>query len=345
MRALIATLALGLAAVLAMPSQAPAPPSPALAADVSAPNPPPAPVTYADSILSWRAAREERLRSDTGWLTVAGLFWLTPGGNTFGAAKKNAIELPEGSAPPNAGEFWLDAEAEADAKSASDSKAAEVGGDSTARKSRVRLRANKGAEVRVNDSLVTERALLSDEDGTPDVVKVGRLQMFPIKRGERYAIRMRDPESKMRKEFRGVPFYELDPAYRVEAKFTPFGGPPRKIEVPNIAGYADSMIVPGVVSFEVKGNHLQLQPVLESPTDSSFWFIFADATTEVETYGGGRFLYADLRPDNTLTLDFNKAYNPPCAFTPFTTCPMPPEGNRLPVPIPAGERKYEGSDH
>lgn len=337
MRAPIATLVLGVAVVLAVPAPAPAPPSPALAADVSGANAPPAPETYADSMLAWRTAREERLRSDTGWLTVAGLFWLAPGGNTFGAAQGNAIALPEGSAPPSAGEFWLETEAA--------SNAAAAPGDSTARKTLVRLRAGKGVEVRVNDSLVTERALFSDEDGTPDVVKVGRLQMFPIKRGDRYAIRMRDPESKMRRDFRGVPYYELDLAYRVEAKFTPFGGPARKIEVPNIAGYADSMIVPGVVSFEVNGNHVQLQPVLESSTDSSFWFIFADATTEVETYGGGRFLYADLRPDNTLTLDFNKAYNPPCAFTPFTTCPMPPEGNRLPVPIRAGEKKYEGMGH
>jgi len=285
-----------------------------------------APRTYADSLLDWRTAREDRLRGPMGWLSVAGLFWLSDGENTFGSGGENAIVLPGGSAPARAGAFWLDVAA-AD--------------ESAPRAAVVRVRAEPGVEMRVGDSLVTERALLSDADGAPDALSLGRLQLTVIKRGDRYAIRMRDPESPMRRDFRGIDFYALDPEYRVEAKFTPFGGPPRKIEVPNIAGYADSMIVPGVVSFVVNGNHLQLRPVLDAPGDSSFFFIFADATTEIETYGGGRFLYADLRPDNTLTLDFNLAYNPPCAFTPFTTCPMPPEGNRLPIPIRAGEKKYE----
>ncbi|MFN0151168.1 MAG: DUF1684 domain-containing protein [bacterium] len=305
----------------------------------SAPADSTAPRTYADSLLDWRTGREDRLRAPTGWLAVAGLFWLSDGENTFGTDASNAIVLPEGSAPPRAGSFWFDADAAAVA--ASLQPAERSPSDSAPRASFVRVRAGAGVEMRVGDSLVTDRALLADDSGAPDALTLGRLQFTAIKRGERFAIRMRDPESAMRREFRGIDYYALDSEYRVEAKFTPFAGPPHRIEVPNIAGYADSMIVPGVVSFVINGNHLQLRPVLDAPGDSSFFFIFADATTEVETYGGGRFLYADLRPDNTLTIDFNKAYNPPCAFTPFTTCPMPPEGNRLPVPIRAGERKYE----
>ncbi len=327
--AAIALLALGL-----MFSTTPNTPT-ANAAD-TAPADSAAPRTYADSLLDWRTGREDRLRSPTGWLSVAGLFWLSDGDNTFGTASSNAIVLPAGSAAARAGAFWLDAAA---AEAAAHTEAP-AESDSAPRPSFVRVRAEAGVEMRIGDSLVTDRALLSDDSGAPDALTLGRLQLTVIKRGDRFAIRMRDPESAMRREFRGIDYYALDPEYCVEARFTPFGGPPRKIEVPNIAGYADSMIVPGIISFVVNGNHLQLRPVLDAPGDSSFFIIFADATTEIETYGGGRFLYADLRPDNTLTIDFNKAYNPPCAFTTFATCPLPPPQNWMPVAVAAGEKRY-----
>jgi uncharacterized protein (DUF1684 family) len=299
-------------------------------------------------MLSWRVAREERLRSETGWLSVAGLFWLEPGENTFGTGRENAIVLPEGSAPQRAGSFLLSPNPEdGKPKDESDKPArAEVERGAGAA-GIVVVRAEPGVEMHLADSLktpVTERRLFTDEDGAPDVLRLGRLQITVIKRGERYAVRLRDPESPMRKAFEGIHYFPLQPDYRVTARFTPFRGAAHTIEVPNIAGYVDSMIVPGIVSFVLDGNHLQLKPVLEDPADSSFFFIFADSTTEVETYGGGRFLYADLQPDNTLTLDFNKAYNPPCAFTPYTTCPLPPPGNRLPIYVRAGEMKYEGAD-
>jgi uncharacterized protein (DUF1684 family) len=298
----------------AAPDSAAAPVSPA--ADTTTPPP-----TYGDSLQAWRDARVKRLTSDTGWLSVAGLYWLSPGENTFGTDSSNAIVLPRGSAPARCGAFHL---------------ARAANGD------RVTLRAAPKAEVRLasgGDSLVTERVLATDVSGGADMLKVGRLTMFVIKRGDRLAIRMRDPESPLRKEFVGVDFYPIDPGYRIEAIFETFDSP-RMIPVPNIAGYADSMIAPGVLRFTVDGMPCTLTPVHEGPSDSTFFIIFRDQTTEVETYGGGRFLYADPPRDGRVVLDFNRAYNPPCAFTPFTTCPMPPDGNDLAVAVRAGEKKY-----
>jgi uncharacterized protein (DUF1684 family) len=285
-----------------------------------------APKTYADSIQAWRNARVRRLTSDSGWLTVAGLFWLRSGENTFGTDSSNTIVLPPGSAPKRAGSFRLDRTGVSDR--------VVVHAD---RDAKVRLAGRDGAA----DSLITQRALATDESENPDVLKIGRLTLYVIKRGDRLGIRMRDPESALRKEFKGLTAYPIDPAYRVNAQFEPLD-PPEKIPVPNIAGYADSMIAPGRLAFVIDGVVCTLTPVHEAPSDTTLFIIFSDDTTELETYGGGRFLYANPPHDGIVVLDFNKAYNPPCAFTPFTTCPMPPEGNKLPVALRAGERKYAG---
>ena len=307
------------------PAAAAAPPPAAVPATPE----PPAPKTYPDSIQAWREARVKRLRSDTGWLTVAGLFWLSPGENSFGANVENAIVLPENSAPEHAGWFRLETGA---------------GGQVGREGERVVARARPGVELRLGDSLVTERALRADDAGAPDLLHLGsRLSFFAIRRGERLAIRMRDLESPIRLGFTGIDYFPIDPSYRVVADFTPLD-PPRKIPVPNIAGYADSMIVPGTLSFTLAGARCTLTPVHEDPADSLLFIIFGDSTTERETYGGGRFLYADPPRDGRVLIDFNKAYNPPCSFTPFTTCPRPPKGNTLPVAVRAGEKKYAGSE-
>ncbi len=285
--------------------------------------------TYADSIQEWRVARVQRLRSDTGWLTVAGLFWLSPGENTFGTNPRNTIVLPEDSAPEHAGSFRLEQN---------------VGGKSGKDGERVTVRVRSGVDMRIADSLVTERVLRADDTIDPDVLTLGpRLRFFLIRRGERLAIRMRDLRSTMRAGFTGIDVFPTDAAYRVEARYTPLDRP-RKIPVPNIAGYSDSMITPGTLSFTLGGKSCTLTPVHEDPADTLFFIIFGDATTELETYGGGRFLYANPPRDGRVTLDFNKAYNPPCALTPFTTCPRPPEGNTLPIAVRAGEKTYQGHE-
>jgi len=273
-----------------------------------------APAGYEQEILKWRERRVARLQADTGWLTVAGLFWLHPGQNTFGTDRGNDILLPEGSAPGRAGVFVHE-------------------------KGVTTVRANPGTDLRCDGRKVETLVMRTDHEDTTDVVELGRLSFYVILRGDRYGIRMRDKESSMRRDFHGIEAWPVDPAYRVEARFEPYE-PPHNLPIPTILGTIDSMVCPGALVFELQGKTYRLDPVMESPEDTSLFIIFSDATSGDETYGAGRFLYADLPADGTTIVDFNKAYNPPCAFTPFATCPLPPPENELPVAVRAGEKKY-----
>jgi hypothetical protein len=181
----------------------------------------------------------------------------------------------------------------------------------------------------------TTRALRTDTDSSPDIVTLGSLTMFVIERGGRYGIRLKDRNSRFRKEFTGLDYFPLDESYRVQARFVP---EPRKIPVLNILGQTEEMPSPGHVEFELAGRTLRLTPVQDSP--DKLFFIFRDLTSGRETYGSGRFLYTNMPKAGRVELDFNKAYNPPCAFTPFATCPLPPKENRLPVRLAAGELRY-----
>jgi uncharacterized protein (DUF1684 family) len=163
--------------------------------------------------------------------------------------------------------------------------------------------------------------------------------MFVIERGGKYAIRLKDKNSKMRREFTGLKWYPVKPEYRITATFNPYE-PPKQIPVPNILGQTESLPSPGYVTFTLKGKTVRLEPVLESPDDKELFFIFRDGTSGDTTYPSGRFLYADMPVQGKVVLDFNKAYNPPCAFTPYATCPLPPPANRLKVNIEAGELNY-----
>jgi uncharacterized protein len=244
---------------------------------------------YVASIEEWRKMREENLKSDTGWLTVAGLAWLKPGANV--------IELPRGATV-------------------------------------------KALEVELNDGQVAvgmngnKRTLKLEED----VLRYGPVSVLAIKRGERYAIRIRDLNTEYRKAFTGLKWYAIKPQWRIEARFIPYD-PPRKMKVPNIIGGEFEEPNPGYVEFFVQGKKLRLDPVLE---DDKLFLIFRDATAGRTTYPPGRFLYADLPQSGKVVLDFNKAYSPPCAFTPYATCPLPPKQNRLPIQIEAGELNYGG---
>jgi hypothetical protein len=179
-----------------------------------------------------------------------------------------------------------------------------------------------------------ERELRPDSD---DVLKVGRLSLFAIKRGDRYGIRLKDPESPYLREFHGLEYFPPDEAYRITAKFV---SEPRKIPILNVLGQTEPEECPGYAAFRLHGRDVRLYPVLEEPGAKELFFIFHDLTSGKETYGAGRFLYSDLPRDGKVVLDFNKAYNPPCAFTPYATCPLPPKENRLEVRVEAGEKKY-----
>ena len=272
------------------------------------------PEAYHEEIRSYREKRIARLTSDTCWLTVAGLFWLHQGDNSFGTDPKSDFVLPAGSAPEHAGVF--------------------VHHDSV-----TVVRAAAGVPLTSADKPVQELRLRADAEGDPTVVSLNDLRFLVIKRGARWAIRMRDLNSPMRREFQDIQVYPTDESYRVSARFEPYV-PSKKIPIATIIGTVDTMASPGALVFELVGKTCRADLVLEVPGDTQLFLIFKDETSGEETYGAGRFLYTDLPKDGRVTVDFNKAYNPPCAFTPYATCPLPPPQNELPLAVRAGEKNY-----
>lgn len=259
--------------------------------------------SYQDSILQWRQSREAALRAPDGWTSLAGLFWLREGANRYGKDPGNDIPLPAG--PAHAGTFEL------------------RGGQVTA----------------VADGRRHVLQPDSDQDG---VVKVDRLSLLVIKRGDRYGIRLKDPDSSYRTSFRGIRSFPIQEAYRVTAKWV---AAPRQIPILNVLGQTEPSENPGYAVFQLAGKELKLYPILEVPGDRQLFYIFRDLTTGKETYPAGRFFYSEMPKDGRVVLDFNKAYNPPCAFTPYATCPLPPKENYLPVRIEAGEKTYHAEEH
>ena len=180
------------------------------------------------------------------------------------------------------------------------------------------------------------RQLKSDASGKPDSVKIGDLTMTIIERGDKVGVRLKDPNAETRRDFTGCKWFSPDPAWRVRARWVAYAKP-KKIAITNILGMTDQEDSPGYAEFSLKGQTMRLEPVSE---DGGLFFIFKDATSGTTTYGAGRFLDTDLPKSGELELDFNKAYNPPCAFTAFATCPLPPKQNVLTAAIEAGEKKY-----
>jgi uncharacterized protein (DUF1684 family) len=262
-------------------------------------------------VEEWRAQREARLRGDEGWLTVAGLFWLKEGENVFGSDGKAEVVLPAHSSPQRAGVLELH------------------GG-------KVTVKAAPGVPLTLDGKPVDKKELRDDVPGPPDVLSLGALRFFVIERSGRYAIRLRDLKSPARAAFAGVRWFPIKKEYRVVGRFIPHRSP-RKLAVPNVLGMVEEMESPGAVEFTLAGQKLRLEPVYEEPNAKELFYIFRDRTAGHETYGAGRFFYTDLPKDGQVIIDFNKAYTPPCAFTRFATCPLPPRQNQLPVRIEAGE--------
>ena len=266
---------------------------------------------YRAEIEQWRARREASLKSDDGWLTVAGLFWLKHGINTVGADAGNDIELPAGSAPGKVGAFDM-------------------------HDGIISFQAAAGVNPTVNNTPATAATLKPDSAGSPDILRLNDLAMFVIQRGDRHGIRLKDKNSEMRKTFTGLKFFPVKEEYRVKAKFVPYD-PPKSIPVPNILGQVEETPSPGYVAFTLNGHQVRLDPVTE---DDTLFLIFKDLTSGMETYPPGRFLNTEMPKNGEVILDFNKAYNPPCAFTPYATCPLPPDQNKLQIAIEAGELRY-----
>jgi len=243
---------------------------------------------------------------------VAGLFWLKPGANTAGSGTANDIVLPS-KAPAKFGTFELT--------------------DGT-----VTFTADASAAVSRDGQAVTT-AVLDTKAGDKGAIRSGDLVMFPIQREDKIGIRMRDLKSARRVGFRGIRSFPIRPEYRIVARFVAYPQP-KTVLVPNVLGQHPEMTSPGSVTFTLNGQALRLEPVFETGERTELFFIFSDTTSRDATYAAGRFLYAALPKDGTVILDFNKAINPPCAFTDFATCPLPVKENRLPVRIEAGELAY-----
>lgn len=269
---------------------------------------------YRAEIQAWRDSMEQSLKSDDGWLTVAGLFWLTKLDTPFGSDPKLPIRLPDGY-PKAAGIFRMI-------------------------ERRVQVIPFDGVPVLVNGEPILNASLLhSDASGKTDFATLGDLTFYVIERGDRIGIRMKDKNSEIRKNFTNRKWFPIDPAYRVEAKFTPYKQPVRRMIPTVLEGVVEEQEAVGTVDFSLKGERLTLEAV--SASKGQLWFVFRDKTAGRETYGAARFLYAPPPKNGMTVLDFNKAYNPPCAFNPYTTCPLPVKQNILPVAIEAGELKYD----
>ena len=267
--------------------------------------------TYESELNAFRDRLETSLRADDGWLALAGLFWLKEGANTVGGDPDSDIALPETSAPPRVGVIDFHA------------------GQAT-------LRVADEIAVSVDGTPVTSAVLVDDDDGRkPSLVRVGTVSFFVIRRGDKTGIRVRDTQSPARAAFTGRKWFAPNPAYRITGRFVPHATR-RKLPNVNIVGITEMIDNPGRVAFELGGRRHEIE-AFDGGKDRLF-LVLRDATSGKSTYGSSRFLNAPVRADGSVELDFNRAYNPPCAFTPYATCPLPPPENILPVPIEAGER-------
>lgn len=269
------------------------------------------------AVEKWKQERVASLLSATGWTTLAGLFWLKEGDNSFGRERANQLHLENAALAPKAGIF--------------------------------RVKGNKVTFVAAKDSGIThqgkpvsEIALVSDLVDDTTELQSGSLTFFLIERAGKVGVRVRDTESPARRQFKGLSYFPVSDDWVFDARFEPY--PNKSIPIANILGMTEPMPAPGALVFSKDGKEYRLDAVLEAPGDTELFVMFADATSGKETYGATRYLYVPLPKDGKVRVNFNKAYNPPCAFTEFATCPLPPPQNRLmSLRITAGELTYAGA--
>ena len=272
--------------------------------------------TEADALAdieAWRAKRIADLKKPDSWLTLAGLYWLDEGENRFGSDSANDLVFPA-KAPLRIGSFWK--------------------ADST-----VRVEVEPGVAVRYDGEPVTMMAMDPGGETASVILEWASLSWFLIKRDQGFGIRLKDSQSPALVAFDGIDAFPVNLDWRLRGRFKPYD-PPKSIFVPTVLDTEARYTVPGAMVFDVDGQPHRLD-VTGEPADSAFFVIFADKTNGKETYGGGRYLWVEA-PDaaGRMTIDFNKSYNPPCVFTPYATCPLPPRQNRLSIRIEAGEQNY-----
>ena len=274
-------------------------------------------------LLDWRAKRATSLQAPEGWLSLIALGWLKEGDNVFGSAEDSRVQI-NARVPAHIGIVHLE---------------------------KGSLRLLPPPDGFPKDLLIDgqpakdkEQSLLADDADKPSKLSIGSVTIIVINRDGQFALRVKDLEAPTRTGFHGLHWYAPDANYRIHARWIPYN-PPKVLNIPTILGTTTHMPAPGAAEFTIDGRVVQLEPVLEDPQSTDLFFIMRDATSKTSTYGAGRFLYSEL-PDHGVNqpgevwLDFNKLVNPPCAFTAYATCPLPPPQNRLGVQIPAGEKRY-----
>jgi uncharacterized protein len=277
--------------------------------------------SWESELNAWREKRAGSLQAPDGWLSLIGLGWLKEGDNSFGSEADNRIQI-NGKAPAHVAIVRFE-------------------------KASLRLLPPPGGfpkDLLVDGQPAREQALFADDAEKPSKMTLGSITIIVINRDEQFALRIKDLDAPTRTAFHGLKWYPPSSEYRVKARWIPYN-PAKQLDIPTILGTTTHLPAPGVAEFTIDGQTMRLEPVLESPKSTELFFIMRDMTSKTTTYGAGRFLYTAL-PEHGVTqpgelwLDFNRLINPPCAFTAYATCPLPPPQNRLNVAIPAGERRY-----
>jgi uncharacterized protein (DUF1684 family) len=273
--------------------------------------------------LAWRTQHATDLQKPDGWLSLVGLEWLEPGETSIGSAQDNKIHLPS-TAPAHIGILKLENNAV------------------------TLLPAKEGfpSGLQIDGAPAKQLSLRADQDkdNFDSHVTIGTINFYVIKRADKFALRIKDAKAPSLLEFHGLKWFELNPEYRVTARWTPYV-PAKSVSLLTLVGTEYSEPVPGFAEFTLQGKTFRLEPVLEDPNNPKLFFILRDTTSTETTYPACRFLYTTFpnhgvdRPGELL-LDFNHLENPPCAYTPYATCPLPPAGNRLPIALPVGEQRY-----
>ncbi len=276
----------------------------------------PAQTPYVQEIDAWHHARIERLKSPTGWLSLIGLHSLSTGENHLGSANDNDILLPD-FAPPHVGRI-------------------EVGAQGS-----YRFVAAAGVKATVDGHEVGDLLLRHDQQDDVTLVSVGRLVFYVIERGGQPYLRVKDTESPLIASFEGIERWPVDPRWRIEARWESYD-PPKQIPIADVLGNLNLETCPGAAVFDHQGRSYRLEPTGEAGEE--LFLVFGDRTNGDGSYGGGRFLTIAAPAEGKVILDFNRAYNPPCVFTPYATCPLPRPEDRLDFEVPAGEKNW-GASH
>ena len=276
--------------------------------------PPPDTGEFLRDEAAWRAWRLERLTSETSWLTLVGLHWLREGDNALGSAPGSRLPLPAEKAPAEVARLRL-------------------------ARGEITLVPEPGVAL-VADGRPVDRPmrLLTDRDEEPTLLELGPLNFYVLVRGDRYGLRVRDRDAKLRREFPGLDYFPPDPAYRLEARFTP-SPPGTTVPMANVIGITEAVPSPGKLTIRLGGSDHTVT-ALDDTGDGRLFVILGDLTNGRETYGAGRYLYADPPRDGVTVVNLNRLYNPPCAFTAYSTCQLPPRENELPLRVEAGEKKF-----